>query len=140
MSARRFKHAVVLGSGMAGLVTSRVLADYFEQVTLLERDAAPPDAGPRPGVPQGRHFHALLPGGLLILAELFPGLLQELQAAGSLQWLERLGFERPAQNVVNCDFAYTSVFMQPRSPEGAADNAVIQLVKVRPCQLPVSDM
>jgi 2-polyprenyl-6-methoxyphenol hydroxylase-like FAD-dependent oxidoreductase len=211
---------VVVGSGMAGLATSRILADHFEHVTLLERDAAPDGEGTRPGVPQGKHFHALLPGGLLILAELFPGLLDELKRAGSLlpapgqfyffrpegksyalgaympkpppdsgdrfiyvqsrgllehcvrvrvaaldnvelryearveditadggrvtgvrvanarapiaadlvidamgrggktlQWLDRLGFERPAENVVRCDFAYTSVFMRPRSPD-----------------------
>lgn len=81
---RRFEHALVLGTGVAGLVTGRVLADFFERVTLIERDAAPHDASPRAGVPQGRHFHGLLPGGLLVLAELFPGLLEELQAAGSL--------------------------------------------------------
>jgi 2-polyprenyl-6-methoxyphenol hydroxylase-like FAD-dependent oxidoreductase len=73
MNAKRFKHAVVVGSGMAGLVTSRVLSDHFEKVTVLERDAAPPDSDPRPGVPQGRHFHGLLPGGLLTLAELSTG-------------------------------------------------------------------
>jgi glycine/D-amino acid oxidase-like deaminating enzyme len=72
MSAKRFEHAVVVGSGIAGLVTSRVLADHFERVTLLERDPAPSGADARSGVPQGRHFHGLLPGGLLILVELFP--------------------------------------------------------------------
>jgi 2-polyprenyl-6-methoxyphenol hydroxylase-like FAD-dependent oxidoreductase len=35
----------------------------------------------------------------------------------TLQWLDRLGFDRPPQNVVNCDFAYTSVFMKPRAPD-----------------------
>jgi 2-polyprenyl-6-methoxyphenol hydroxylase-like FAD-dependent oxidoreductase len=218
MSVKRFGHALVLGTGMAGLVTGRVLADFFERVTLLERDAAPEDASPRPGVPQGRHFHGLLPGGLLILGELLPGLLEELQAAGSLlpapdqfyfylpqgksyalqtylpkpppdtgrrflyvqsrgllelcvrarvaaldnveirygarveditseagrvtgvkvaqsaepitadlvvdamgrggktmQWLDRLGFEQPPLDVINCDIATTSVFMRPRA-------------------------
>jgi 2-polyprenyl-6-methoxyphenol hydroxylase-like FAD-dependent oxidoreductase len=223
MEKKPFKHAVVVGSGIAGLMTSRVLADHFEHITLLERDVAP-DAGPRPGVPQGKFFHALLPGGLSILAELFPGLLDELKSAGSLrpgpdqiyffrpegksyargaympnpppdngerltyvqsrgllehcvrarvaaldnvevryaarvenitadgervtgvnvasdrepiaaelvidamgrggktlQWLDRLGFERPVENVVHCDFAYTSVLMRPRSPEIFSD-------------------
>lgn len=224
MSTNRFGHALVLGSGIAGLVTSRVLADHFERVTLLERDDAPTDSGPRPGVPQGRHFHGLLPGGLLTLAELFPGFPEELRAAGSLtptpeqfyffsrkgksyalgmympepppddgqrfvyvqsrgmlehcvrsrvtaldnvelryaarveditaadgrvtgvkvaraaepiladlvidamgrggktlRWLDQLRFEPPLQNVVNCDFAYTSVLMRPRVPEIFSD-------------------
>jgi 2-polyprenyl-6-methoxyphenol hydroxylase-like FAD-dependent oxidoreductase len=206
------------------LVTSRVLTDHFERVTLLERDAAPVDASPRSGIPQGRHFHGLLPGGLQALAELFPGFAEQLQAAGSLLpgpdqfyffrpegksyalgaympeprpdtgerfvyvqsrgllehcirsrlatldnvelrysarvdditatcgrvtgvklahsnevitadlvvdamgrggktllWLDRLGFERPPQDVIHCDFAYTSLSMRPRSPDVFTD-------------------
>ena len=40
----------------------------------------------RRGVPQGRHVHALLPRGAHILEELFPGLLDELVAAGAPVW------------------------------------------------------
>lgn len=32
-----------------------------------------------------------------------------------------LGFERPPQDFVNCDFAYASVFMRPRSPDVFTD-------------------
>lgn len=32
-----------------------------------------------------------------------------------MQWLDRLGFEQPPFDVVNCDIATTSVFMQPRA-------------------------
>ena len=35
------RHAVVLGGSLAGLLTARVLADHFEEVTLIERDAYP---------------------------------------------------------------------------------------------------
>jgi len=37
------KHAIVMGGSMAGLLAARVLSEYFEQVTLLERDV-PVDA------------------------------------------------------------------------------------------------
>jgi glycine/D-amino acid oxidase-like deaminating enzyme len=35
------KQAVVVGAGMAGLPAARALADYFEQVVVLERDTLP---------------------------------------------------------------------------------------------------
>ncbi len=31
-------HAVVLGAGMPGLLTARVLADSFARVTVVDRD------------------------------------------------------------------------------------------------------
>lgn len=217
---RPFGHAVVLGSGIAGLISSRVLSEFFEQVTVIEKDPEPEGPGFRPGIPQGRHFHALIAGGLDIMSELLPGIKEELRAAGSLlpkrdqfyfylpegksyaqgryvpevppdtgqdtpyvqtrgllehcvrsrvmalpniearydtrvrdlltedrkvtgvivdgrgeeiradlvvdalgragrtlQWLDKMGYERPKEDVVNCDFAYTSVFMKPNSSD-----------------------
>jgi predicted flavoprotein YhiN len=34
-------HAIVVGASMAGMLAARVLADTFERVTVLERDALP---------------------------------------------------------------------------------------------------
>jgi 2-polyprenyl-6-methoxyphenol hydroxylase-like FAD-dependent oxidoreductase len=75
-------HAVVLGGSMSGLLAARVLADAYEQVTVVERDVLPEAGVPRKGVPQGRHAHALLPSGARVLDELFPGFLAGLVAAG----------------------------------------------------------
>ena len=72
------KRAVVVGAGMAGLPAARVLADYFEQVIVLERDSLPLDAAYRAGTPQAWHTHALLRGGQQALGELFPGFEQDL--------------------------------------------------------------
>ncbi|HEY2447567.1 MAG TPA: hypothetical protein VGI49_01905 [Mycobacterium sp.] len=44
---------------MGGLLAARVLADFYETVTVVERDTLLDDADHRRGVPQGRHFHAL---------------------------------------------------------------------------------
>jgi flavin-dependent dehydrogenase len=82
-SPARRGHAVVVGSGMAGLLAARALVDHFERVTLLERDAQPPPGRPRRGIPQGNHVHLLLKAGHDILARLFPGILAELEAAGA---------------------------------------------------------
>jgi 2-polyprenyl-6-methoxyphenol hydroxylase-like FAD-dependent oxidoreductase len=62
---------------------TRVLADFFDQVIVLENDALPSDACPRAGTPQAKHLHILLAGGLQALSELFPGLGQDLAAAGA---------------------------------------------------------
>jgi 2-polyprenyl-6-methoxyphenol hydroxylase-like FAD-dependent oxidoreductase len=76
-------HAVVLGAGMGGLLAARVLADAYRRVTVVERDPLPATAERRRGVPHGRHAHVLVPGGAQVLDELFPGLLDELVAAGA---------------------------------------------------------
>ena len=84
--SRLGERAIVLGASMGGLLTARVLADYFRTVTVVERDELPDDPANRRGVPQGRHVHTLLPGGARILDELFPGILSELAAGGAPAW------------------------------------------------------
>ena len=79
-------HAVVLGASMSGLLAARVLADFFETVTVVERDVLPNGPAIRHGVPQGRHVHVLLARGAQILDELFPGFLNELVADGAPVW------------------------------------------------------
>jgi 2-polyprenyl-6-methoxyphenol hydroxylase-like FAD-dependent oxidoreductase len=75
--------AVVVGAGLGGLSAARVLADYFDEVIILDRDDLPDDAAPRPGVPQSKHPHVLLGGGLKALENLFPGFGNELIRAGA---------------------------------------------------------
>ena len=75
-------HAVVIGAGIAGLCAAQVLADSYERVTLLDRDALPSSGAPRSGVPQGRHVHAVLALGNHAIRQLFPGLVDEFIADG----------------------------------------------------------
>lgn len=75
-------HAVVLGAGIAGLLVARVLADTYDEVTIVERDDSP-GAVPRRGAPQGGHLHGLLDGGRRLLEELHPGIVDELAAKGA---------------------------------------------------------
>lgn len=79
----RGEHAVVLGAGMAGLLAARVLSEFYETVTIVERDALPDTADQRKGIPQGRHLHSMLSRGWHVLEELFPGILGEAAAAGA---------------------------------------------------------
>lgn len=76
------EHAIVIGGGIAGLLATRILADHFAQVTLIERDRYPRDPAFRPGVPQGRQVHTLLLRGQRELEGLFPGLGQRLLLSG----------------------------------------------------------
>ncbi|OXR41575.1 putative epoxidase LasC [Nocardia cerradoensis] len=77
------QQAIVCGASMSGLLAARVLSDFYEQVTLVERDPLPDGPEQRRGVPQARHFHALLSTGSNVLGQLFPGLLEELVSAGA---------------------------------------------------------
>ena len=77
-------HAVVIGASMAGLLASRVLADHFEHVTVIERDHLPQEIQPRKGVPQGRHVHILLHRGASVMKDLFPDLFPALIQDGSI--------------------------------------------------------
>ncbi|MFD2686408.1 FAD-dependent oxidoreductase [Streptomyces phyllanthi] len=77
-----------MGGSLAGLLTAHVLAGHADRVTVVERDRYPEGIGPRPGVPQSRHPHALLEGGQQALDALLPGFTDELRAAGA----PRVGF------------------------------------------------
>jgi 2-polyprenyl-6-methoxyphenol hydroxylase-like FAD-dependent oxidoreductase len=74
----------VIGAGIAGLVAARVLADAYDEVTIVERDFIPPHPEIRKGVAQGRHPHALLGRGHDVLEELFPGIIAELVSNGAI--------------------------------------------------------
>jgi 2-polyprenyl-6-methoxyphenol hydroxylase-like FAD-dependent oxidoreductase len=75
--------AVVIGASMAGLLAARVLADWYAEVTLVDRDHLPEGPEHRRSVPQAHHAHALLARGQQALEELFPGLTQQLAARGA---------------------------------------------------------
>ena len=78
------RRAVVIGSGVAGLSTAAVLSGHFDQVDVLERDKITASVQSRPGIPQDRHPHGLLVGGLKALEEILPGFEHDLAAAGAV--------------------------------------------------------
>ncbi len=88
-------HAVVIGGGMGGLLAARVLADRYARVTVIDRDRFPDAPDHRKGAPQSRHAHALLPRGQQILGRLFPGIGDELRAAGAASGLRPPVFVTP---------------------------------------------
>ena len=68
---------------MAGLLAARSLSDFFDTVTVVERDPLLDTPTARRGVPQGRHVHGLLASGAQVLEQLFPGILDELMLNGA---------------------------------------------------------
>jgi len=76
------EHAVVIGASIAGLCAARVLSDFYDRVTLFDRDTLPDTAANRSAVPQGRHVHILMARGAQEFGALFPGLLDDMVAAG----------------------------------------------------------
>jgi 2-polyprenyl-6-methoxyphenol hydroxylase-like FAD-dependent oxidoreductase len=82
MNTPRHRRAIVLGASIGGALAARALSDSFEDVLLIDRAELPLDPAPRPTVPQGRHAHGLLAGGIDALERLLPGLVADLGAKG----------------------------------------------------------
>ena len=75
-------HAIVIGASIAGLCAARVLADFFDHVTVYDRDRLPDGPAHRQAVPQDRHVHILMARGANEFEALFPGVLDDMVAAG----------------------------------------------------------
>ncbi|WP_078857359.1 NAD(P)/FAD-dependent oxidoreductase [Streptomyces sp. NBRC 109706] len=83
LSVTRTTHGLVLGGGLAGMLTARVLRRHLDQVTVIERDELPEGPQHRKGLPQARHAHLLWSGGARLIESLLPGTTERLQAAGA---------------------------------------------------------
>jgi len=75
--------AIVIGGGIAGLLTARVLSDHYEEVMIVERDELPKEPSTRSGTPQAFHPHRILPRGSIIMERFFPGYVDDLLDQGA---------------------------------------------------------
>jgi 2-polyprenyl-6-methoxyphenol hydroxylase-like FAD-dependent oxidoreductase len=75
--------ALVIGGSFAGLLAARILSDYFEKVTIIERDLMHNFPESRKGQPQTRHLHGLLVQGFKIITRYFPDLMEGLLSGGT---------------------------------------------------------
>lgn len=73
----------MIGAGIAGLLTARVLSSYFETVIVVEKDELPQKPFERPGTPQDFHPHRVLPRGEIIMNRFFPGYVDDLLNLGA---------------------------------------------------------
>ncbi|WML39741.1 FAD-dependent monooxygenase [Neobacillus sp. OS1-2] len=81
----RHKKAIIIGGGISGKLAARVLAEFFHEVIILERDQEPQGPHPRKGAPQGEHLHALLFAGANGLESLFPGITDTFHKSGAVK-------------------------------------------------------
>lgn len=80
----KMKRALIVGGSIAGLLSARIIADFFEEVIIVERDCLDQGMNPRTGVPQSTQPHVLLTQGYRILKELFPSIEYDLLEAGAI--------------------------------------------------------
>jgi len=78
-----FDTACVIGGSIAGLLAARVLSDRARRVVVIESDDLSAETGARPGVPQNRQVHTLLPAGQQWVERWLPGITEEAQARGA---------------------------------------------------------
>lgn len=74
--------AVVLGGSVAGSLAARVLAEFYRDVVVVDRDTVLGVSTTRKGAPHTRHAHGLHARGQLILEELFPGFAEDMAHKG----------------------------------------------------------
>jgi 2-polyprenyl-6-methoxyphenol hydroxylase-like FAD-dependent oxidoreductase len=93
---------------MAGLLAAKVLSDFYDRVSLIERDELTDDVVARRGVPQSRQPHALLARCGEIAEELFPGFLDDMVAEGAHRWddgdLSRFNAVFAGHQIINTGF------------------------------------
>jgi len=85
---------IVIGAGVGGLTSGMLLARDGHDVTVLERDPAPPPGGPddawvqweRRGVNQFRMIHMFLPRFRALLETELPDAAREFEKAGAIRY------------------------------------------------------
>lgn len=79
------KQAIVIGGSFSGLIAARILADFFQQVIIIDRDREPDEKTfqNRLGVPHGYHSHFMKTKAAAFLQEIFPEIDAALIANGA---------------------------------------------------------
>ncbi|HJV12884.1 MAG TPA: hypothetical protein VJ625_03245, partial [Propionibacteriaceae bacterium] len=126
-------HAVVIGGSVAGLLAACAVSNYFDRVTILEREVLPPPGQGRRGIPQGRHVHVLLPGGLAAIEQLLPGFQAELVAGGAVRCdsMQEIRFVFSGHEITRDAAAATNVLASRPYIEGHIRRRVLGLPNVR---------
>ena len=126
-------HAVVIGGSVAGLLAACAVSNYFDRVTVLEREILPPPGQGRRAIPQGRHVHALLPGGLGAIEQLLPGFQAELIAGGAVRCdsMQEIRFVFSGHQITRDAASATNVLASRPYIEGHIRRRVLGLPNVR---------
>ncbi|MBD1382222.1 FAD-dependent oxidoreductase [Metabacillus arenae] len=90
LTNRSWERAIVIGGGMAGLFSARVLSEYYEEVLIVEKDDLPEKPDNRAGTPQAHHPHRFTPRGKMIMERFFPEFSDELLSYGAPSTLNKM--------------------------------------------------
>ncbi|MBI5615166.1 MAG: 2Fe-2S iron-sulfur cluster binding domain-containing protein [Gammaproteobacteria bacterium] len=85
LRARGKGTAVVLGGSIIGISTAKALSAHYEKVIILEKDPVHRRQEGRNGAAQGWHLHHLLIAGQRQIETLFPGVVDDMVAAGAFK-------------------------------------------------------
>jgi 2-polyprenyl-6-methoxyphenol hydroxylase-like FAD-dependent oxidoreductase len=124
--------AVVIGASVAGLLAASALSDRFGRVLILEREVLPPPGQGRKAVPQGKHVHALLPGGLAAIEQLLPGFQAELVAGGAVRCdsMQEIRFVASGHEITREAASATNILASRPYIEGHLRRRVLELPNV----------
>lgn len=122
------KNAIVVGGGVAGLASAKVLSQHFDKVTVF-------DGGPQP---QALHLHVLLRKGQELLEDLFPGILKKMQSVGcpEIDWAQDTVWENnsgafPRYQSVIKSLSMSRVLLQKLMKEDLVDLPNVVFVNQR---------
>lgn len=127
------RRAVVAGASLAGLLAARVLADHYDEVLLIEREALPAGNAHRRATPHTWHAHGLLARGCAGLEQLFPGITEEWFAQGGRRGdaQRNVAFYAGHQRFAAGDSGIAGVAVGRVVIEGAVRRRVLALPRVR---------
>lgn len=84
------ERAIIIGGGIGGLLTAKVLSAYYKEVLIVDKDDFPEKPDNRSGTPQAFHPHRFTQRGKLITERLFPGYENDLVAQGAPSVLNKI--------------------------------------------------
>lgn len=84
--------AIIIGGSIAGLLTARVLSDYYAEAWIMEKDELPEKPEDRLGTPHAFHPHRFTQRGKMITERFFPGFEEDLVANGAPSSLNKTAY------------------------------------------------
>lgn len=140
MPERLGQHAIVIGGSIAGLMAARVLTDFFDQVSVFDRDRIEARPSVHKSVPQGNHLHALMLGGEQVLSSLYPGFTDRLTGLGAVRF--RFGREAAFFYPGGRSFTPTGSVKEPRDLgiDGYSQSRGLLEFCVRQCTLELPNL
>jgi 2-polyprenyl-6-methoxyphenol hydroxylase-like FAD-dependent oxidoreductase len=117
--------AVVIGAGIAGLITARMLSEYYKEIYIVERDELPTTPANRQGTPQSFHPHRVLPRGHMILERYFSGYTNDL--------LDNGAYPSDAEEIVLVN-PFGNLIVRPPAGSASSSRALLEWVLRRRVQ------